>query len=434
MGRFLKVLQERKIRLVIALSVIFLTGFLCGLLVSGKVKLAWLKSAPNDPYLTFVFEAYDLIEENYWQKLSEAQLTELYRLAAEKLTGLPQILKEKNKAELENLLLRLWPKFDNQKKKEFAVNLTDLVLTSLSPAGRSRLYTQQEETELKNKVSNVNPQEDLYQVLEADRQASKEEISQKAQAKIEQLKKEAQTNPQAAEQLEKTAYASEVLTDNHTRQLYDQTGAEPTVFAKKINEDIVQLKIKQLSPFTFEEFQNQLKKVSGTTLILDLRGNFGGAIDLLPYFLGPFIGQNQYAYEFLHQGVYQPFKTQTGWLAQLLPYKKVVVLIDEGTQSSAEVMAAVLKKYNVGVLLGRRTKGWGTVEKVFPLKTKIDEQKSYSVFLVHSLTLDENNQPIEGRGVEPTIDLANSEWEKELLAYFNYPALITVVKELTAQP
>jgi len=38
------------------------------------------------------------------------------------------------------------------------------------------------------------------------------------------------------------------------------------------------------------------------SLILDLRGNIGGSVDVLPYLLGPFIGQNNYAYQFLHQG------------------------------------------------------------------------------------------------------------------------------------
>jgi len=54
----------------------------------------------------------------------------------------------------------------------------------------------------------------------------------------------------------------------------------------------------------------------------------------------------------------------------LIRYKRMVVLINNQTQSTAELMAAVIKKYNVGVVVGTPSKGWGTIEKVFPLTNK----------------------------------------------------------------
>jgi len=99
-------------------------------------------------------------------------------------------------------------------------------------------------------------------------------------------------------------------------------------------------------------------------------------------------------------------------------------------QSSSEVMASTLKKYNVGILVGTKTKGWGTIEKVFPLENQIDDKVKYSMFLVHSLTLREDNQPIEGRGVDPHIDINSDNWDDQLLDYFNYPALVKAVKEV----
>jgi len=164
---------------------------------------------------------------------------------------------------------------------------------------------------------------------------------------------------------------------------------------------------------------------------MDLRGNIGGAVDILPYFLGFFIGQNQYAFDLFHQGESTPTKTLTGWLPSLVKYKKVVVLADGKTQSSAEVIAATLKKYNVGVLMGSTTKGWGTIENVFPLKTILDPNESYSAFMVHSLTLRDDNQPIEGRGVEPVIKLDDATWPQQLLNYYNYPPLVEALRQLT---
>jgi len=107
-----------------------------------------------------------------------------------------------------------------------------------------------------------------------------------------------------------------------------------------------------------------------------------------------------------------------------------VVLINDQTQSSAEVMAAVLKKYHVGVLVGTTTKGWGTVERVFELKHQLSDQQTYSVFLVHHLTLREDGQPIEGQGVNPDVDIRQSNWRQQLNAYFNSPELLTAVNNL----
>jgi hypothetical protein len=51
--------------------------------------------------------------------------------------------------------------------------------------------------------------------------------------------------------------------------------------------------------------------------------------------------------------------------------------------------------------------------------------------MVHSVTLRDDGQPIEGRGVEPMIYLSDSKWPNKLLSYFNYPVLIEAVKEAT---
>ena len=169
------------------------------------------------------------------------------------------------------------------------------------------------------------------------------------------------------------------------------------------------------------------------SLILDLRANVGGSIDILPYLLGPFIGKDQYAYEFFHQNEKTPYKTKVGWLSGLVQYKKVVILIDDKTQSSAEVMASVFKKYNVGILIGTTTRGWGTIEAVESLDQKLEEQE-YSIFLVHSLTLRTDGQPIEGNGVEPTININQSDWKEKLYSYFHYSELINAIEEIWNNP
>ena len=435
----MKLVKNKKVAiLAVLLSLVFIAGVFAGYLYFSKTNLKTLTaSKQKDVYLAFVSEVFDKIKENYWDSFADAELVELFRASSEQISGLPVVLKENSRGELTNKITEILKNYDQPKKKEFVTRLADTVLSNLKPFGRSRLYSKKEEKDLVNRVNNIDPQKDLYSIIGVEKKASAsaEELSKAYQQKTSQLEKEKVTNPEASEELKKVAYAYEVLSKDDTKKNYDQDKVEPTVFAKLLTSDIAYLRIKQLSPLTLEEFQKAADGLSGnpSSLIFDLRSNVGGAVDILPYFLGPFIGKNQYAYDFFHQGQSVPFKTLTGWLPSLIKYKKVVILVDGQTQSSAEVMAATLKKYNVGVVLGSKTKGWGTIEKVFPLETQLDQTEKYSLFLVHSLTLRDDNQPIEGNGVEPTVDITKPDWEKELFTRFESSELVLAVKTLIAQ-
>jgi len=429
-------------------SALIIFSILFSLLIVGTAGIFYFKNRKiqtkteqsssrniEDKYVSFLFEVYDTIQKNYWDKIKDEQLINLYLLGAEKLTGKKQEIAVKDQKNLEKLLLQNIKEInEEEKKKEFTATLVDIVLANLQPFGRSRLYSQKEEVDLKNRVKNINPEIDQYQVLEVKKDASAEEIKKAFEDKSSQLKTD--TSDEGQQKLAQVNKAYEMLSDEKNRAIYNESGAEPTMEYKLLTPQIFYLHIKQFSPTTIEELVNVTQKVDKgetlDTLILDLRDNVGGAIDGLPYFLGPFIGNDQYAYQFFHQDVKEDFKTKIGWLPTLVRFKKVVVLVNENAQSSAEVMAAVLKKYNVGILVGTATKGWGTVERVFTLNNQFDPNTKYSVFLVHSLTLRDDNQPIEGKGVEPNINIKNEGWENELTKRFNSPVLTQKIKEIVA--
>lgn len=390
---------------------------------------------PKDKYLAFTEEIYGKIQENYWEKVNDEYLVNLYVLATEKLSGQPQNLKAKNKENMDKMIKDVLAQIqDENKKKEYVIQMADMVLANLQPFSRSRLYTQKEEKELSQNVQNISGT-DQYGVLGVDKNASSEEIKKTFEQKAEELKKD--TSPEAAQKLAQVNKAFDVLKVPEARKVYDETGVETTIGDKLLGQDILYLKTTKVSPTSVADLQrvtDQFNKDGGpTSLILDLRNNIGGSIDILPYLLGPFIGVDQYAYQFYHQGEKTDFKTKIGWLPGLVRYKKVVVLINENTQSSAEVMAATFKKYNVGLVVGTRTKGWGTVEKVFAIDSQLAENEKYSMFLVHSLTLREDGQPIQDKGVEPVIDIKSPNWEKDLYTYLHYEELVKAVKEVLAK-
>ena len=422
---------------VLVLLLTFTLGTLSGYFYFRQTQTKPSPSATTnqeDPYLAFLSEIYDKIKENYWDKISDENLTTIFKLGIEKLSGNPVNLKTLNREGIKNSLSAIIKNLDDKKKKEFSVNLANVVLANLSPFGRSGLYTTKQETSLKNSVANINPEKNLYQDIGLSKGAAPEEIQKSYQKNKTLLESQMVGSPEAQKKLEALNYAYGVLSNEGKKDNYDKLGVEPTVTAKLLTKNIFYLPIQKISPTTFDEVQREVSSIKTTplpnTLIIDLRGNIGGSIDLLPYLLGPFIGQNQYAYAFFHQGQTEPFKTKTGFLPALIPYKKVLILADNQTQSSAEIIVATLKKYNVGVTVGTTTKGWGTVEKVFALDHQIDQLEKYSMFLVHSLTLREDGQPIEGKGVDPLVNINDPTWEKQLSEFFDSPEIIQAIRNL----
>lgn len=404
----------------------------------GQVQGSLEQTAQDDNiYTAFFFEVYTLIKNYYWNVISDEQLINLTKLALEKVTEETINENPVSKAELRELIIKKMKGKTEDEKEAFVTAVADVVLANLEPFGRSRLYTSKKQQDLSNTVKNVNPDLDHYETLGVEKDAPPEQIADAYQEKIAQLQEQEKT-PEVEQKIAQVEAAKEVLGDQGNKQVYDQSGANPTIDNRLITPRIAYIHITKFSPTTVEELDRVMQKYDEgqnlDTLIIDLRGNIGGAIDGLPYFLGPFIGQDQYAYQFFKRGEKQDFITKTGWLPSLVRYKRVVVLTDNQVQSSGEVFAAVLKKYNVGVLVGDTTKGWGTVEAVFKVNNQIDpENETYSALLVHSLTLRDDGTPIEGKGVVPHVSTDNPNWQQELNRYFNDQELVNAVSNILAQ-
>jgi len=414
-------INKKHLKILALILVIFLLGVGFGNFFNGEKSTQEVRLSPNKDFLN---EVYGKVKENYWDNISDPQLIDLFRLASQK-EGLILPARIEGKESLISQILN-----SNPDDKKIA-NIVGTVLASLQPTGRSGLYTEKQEVALKNTVSNINPEKDLYGDLGVTKGASQEAVEKAFKEKEQNLK--ADGSPAAQEKLKKITYAKEVLTEDAQKQNYDAGGIEPTIFTEVISPGILYMQFKKFSPTSYEEFIKAFESHKDTnlnSLIFDLRGNVGGAIDATSYFLGHFLGKDQYAFDFYHKGGYEPFKTPTEKLPTISKFKQVVVLVDQNTQSSAEMMAAALKRYHIGVVVGVPTKGWGTVERVFPLDNQISQDEKYSLFLVHSITLRDDNLPIEGRGVEPNINITSSSWQDQLFSYFRNQVLINTVKDV----
>lgn len=430
----------RKKRRVFVVAIILCVTI--GVSVGGWFGRAHIESAvqrvglfQENPLIAFTLEIFDIIDQHYWDEVEPAALADLYDRAAAHIQSEYRSIGAKSRADVRAVVRRYLSAFPAESHRDAILDLNIVVLSALEPNERSGLYSEARERELRDTVANIQRDRDLYEVLGVLSEASPDELSAAYLERARAL--EADGTPEALEALENLAYAHEVLSDERARERYDTALVEPTVSGRLLSPSVYYLRISQFSPQSFEEFVEAAERAPQgdeiTGLILDLRGNVGGAIDFLPYFLGPFIGPGNIAYEFFSKGERTPFRTEVGYIPELEQFTRTVVLIDGRSQSSAEAMASTLATYNVGILVGERTAGWGTVENTFPIETRIDEDTAYSVFLVHSITLRPDGRPIETQGVDPDIVITDENWEQKLLRYYNDRELVDAVRRLYAE-
>ena len=128
---------------------------------------------------------------------------------------------------------------------------------------------------------------------------------------------------------------------------------------------IAYVRIREFVRDTTEQFQQllrQLDRLQG--LVLDLRGNPGGLLESSVGVSDLFLREGRIVSVVRRDGPPEEhMATPTG----TYPDIPVVVLIDEGTASAAEIVAGALRLRGRAVLLGTRTCGKGCVQSMFKL-------------------------------------------------------------------
>lgn len=169
-----------------------------------------------------------------------------------------------------------------------------------------------------------------------------------------------------------------------------------TVQARMLEGGVLYLKLSLLSDQTGAELERALRQHAGEAraYLLDLRGNPGGfvtsAVDVASQFLGAgVVFQQERA-----GGERETYEAKGGGLALALP---LAVLIDRGTASAAEIVAAALHDNRRAVLVGERSFGKGTVQTIHRLSD------SSSVRITTARWLGPRGNPLPDDGVAPDI-------------------------------
>jgi carboxyl-terminal processing protease len=108
-----------------------------------------------------------------------------------------------------------------------------------------------------------------------------------------------------------------------------------------------------------------LQRQGATALVLDLRGNSGGRLDVGSRLLSLFIPSGALYHQVGRSGSPLATSAQGGYRSPPLP---LTVLVDGGTASMGEIFAAAIQDYRRGQVLGTTTSGSVAAAQVFKLQ------------------------------------------------------------------
>jgi len=135
-------------------------------------------------------------------------------------------------------------------------------------------------------------------------------------------------------------------------------------------------------------------------LIIDVRGNPGGYLTAAVHIMGDFAPNKPVLYQELATGDMIPHTASGIGTFERLP---VFVLIDEGSASASEILAAALKHYSNATLIGKKTFGKGTIQDA----QNFEDGSGLHITIAKWLT--PKKEWIHGVGIEPDIEIDATE-------------------------
>ncbi|MCQ2520856.1 MAG: S41 family peptidase [Lachnospiraceae bacterium] len=141
----------------------------------------------------------------------------------------------------------------------------------------------------------------------------------------------------------------------------------PTVTYEMKEDGIGLISISQFDEVTVNQFAEALaavKEEHAKALVLDLRGNPGGSLQAVVDIAGMLLPEGNVVYTVDKYGYRQDYPSQGNQELDI----PMVVLVNGGSASAAEILAGAIKDYGKGTLLGTTTYGKGIVQRLVQLK------------------------------------------------------------------
>lgn len=174
-----------------------------------------------------------------------------------------------------------------------------------------------------------------------------------------------------------------------------------TVTSKMLESKIGYIGISEFDKPTYNDFVKQykeLKKSGMKSLIIDLRGNPGGLLDVCADIADYFLDKGTIVYTKYKNGEKDYYYSDDA--KENLP---IVVLVNGGSASASEILSGAFQDRKRAKLIGTTTYGKGIVQRIFSLNS------NQAVKLTVSEYFTPNGKNIHGVGIEPDIVLELNE-------------------------
>ncbi len=178
-----------------------------------------------------------------------------------------------------------------------------------------------------------------------------------------------------------------------------------SVRGRLLDTGLAYLRISQFQDETGLQLRRQIERLAADNkaplrgAVLDLRSNPGGLITAAVEVADDFL--NSGAIVSTRGRVAQANTAFSATAGDLLQGAPLVVLVDNGTASAAEIVAGALKDNHRALLMGRRTFGKGSVQTILPIDA------DHAVKLTTARYYTPSGASIQAEGIHPDIVLAD---------------------------
>ncbi|HRX27829.1 MAG TPA: S41 family peptidase [Saprospiraceae bacterium] len=139
---------------------------------------------------------------------------------------------------------------------------------------------------------------------------------------------------------------------------------------KTFNDTVAYIKVKRFGSHTYNEFMSQLEPLADEkrlkNLIIDLRGNPGGYLPEAVNMLSQLFDEKELLLVYTEGKKREKVEYKTTGKS-FFNIDKIAVLVDENSASASEIVAAAIKEWDRGIIIGRRTFGKGLVQEQYEL-------------------------------------------------------------------
>ena len=348
----------------------FCTGYLVYRSSCGKVT-----SVNGDEYLAELYKAYDEIKSNYYSSVDLGSLVD---------------------AGIKGMFSYLGDPYTTYLDKDQTDNLTDSLKGTQHGIGVLINLSDEEKKIIISRVYDNTP------AMEAGLVSGDEivKVNDKLVSEAENLK-DITALIKSSDEV-KLVIQRDGVDKEYTLKTADfyNPSVEENIIEGENGNKIGYLQISKFNETAYEQFNQKLNKIEATgisSLIIDLRGNTGGFLSAATKISELFLKKGEVIYSLNEQSGTKVTYDET---EESRNYK-IFVLVNEGSASASEILAAALQDSYGAILVGTTTYGKGKVQKT----NKMNDGTMYKYTSAKWLT--PKGECIDGVGLKPDIEISN---------------------------